>query len=212
MARTLLAVLNESNPNKVSDALHAIKAGDAFALLPSFIAAAVVSDTLVLPTSAKAMSAMSAFATAGGAPGALAFVAGGAPVAGEFSVSASGDIVFAAADAVTAAEVVYFAVQGEVFTETVSVAASAAPFSSGRGGVMLLAASVGVGLSLGAKTPVARGSAPAAGEAALSADGLSVAFNAADVVIGSATLTYAITPGTGGTTGVQQRLLAASNL
>lgn len=212
MARTLLSALNESNPNKVSDALRDVKAGTAFLNAPSFIDSAVSSDTIILADGNKAALGLAAFASAGGATGPLAFVAGGAPVAGEFSVTPAGDLIFAAADAVTRAEVYFIAVQGEVFTESLEVAASSAAFSSGRKGAVLLSATITAGLALGPKTPVARGSAPAAGEAAIAADGLSVAFNVADVVAGSATVTYIVTPGSGGTSSVFSRLTGSTAL
>jgi len=212
MPRTLRSAINESNPNKVADGLREVKAGDAFALLPRFIAGAVVASILALDNTAKAMSGLSAFVTAGGSTGAKTYVAGGAPAAGQFSVTPTGDLIFAAADAVTAAEATYTAIEGAVFTESVAVAASVGAFASGRQGVMLLSATVDVGIVLGAKTPVARGTAPVATEAAINALGTGVAFNAADVVAGRATVTYVITPGSGGTTGVSQRLLSDTNI
>lgn len=212
MPRTLQSAINESNPNKVADGLREVKAGDALALLPRFVTGAVAANILTLASAAKALTGVSAFATVAGSAGAKSFVPGGAPVAGEFSVTPTGNIIFAAADAVTAAEVSYLSIEGEVFTESVAVAASVGAFASGRKGVMLLSATVDTGIILGAKTPAFRAAVPAAGTASINALGTGVTFNAADVVAGRATVTYVITPGSGGTTGVSQRLLGNTNI
>lgn len=206
MARTIKDVLNESNPNKLPSGAQIAQLGSALALEPIFIDSAVSANAIALPNASKAKLGLAAFASAGGATGPLAFVAGGAPVAGEFSVSAAGDLVFAAADAVTRAEVSYLPFEGEIITETVNVAASAAALPSGRKTSLLIAASVVTGIATGAKSVMARGSAPAAGEAAINAAGSSIVFNAADVVAGSALLTYVITPGSGGTSSLASRL------
>jgi hypothetical protein len=206
MARTIKDVLDEANPNKLPSGAQIAKLGSALSLEPAFIDAGVTANAIALPSAAKAALGLAAFASAGGATGPLAYVAGGAPVAGEFSVSASGDIVFAAADAVTRAEVLYLPIEGEVITESVFVAASSAALPSGRKAVLLLSASVVSGIIPGAKTVVARGGAPAAGEAAINAAGTAIAFNAADVVAGSCELTYVVTPGSGGTSSLNSRL------
>ena len=206
MARTIKDVLNESNPNKLPSGAQIAQLGSALALEPIFVDSAVVANTIALPSAAKAKLGLAAFASAGGATGPLAYVAGGAPVAGEFSVSASGDIVFAAADAVTRAEVSYLPFEGELITESVFVAASSAALPSGRKAVLLVSASVISGVIPGAKIVVDRGSAPAAGEVAINAAGSAIAFNAADVVAGQASLTYVITPGSGGTSSLSSRL------
>lgn len=206
MARSILDVLNESNPNKLPSAAQIAKLGSALGLEAAFLDSAVSANAIVLPNAAKALVGIAAFASVAGATGAKTFVSGGAPVAGEFSVSATGDIVFAAADAVTQAEVSYMPIEGEVITESVSVAASSAALPSGRKACLLLSATLDAGIAPGPKTVMARGAAPAAGEAAISASGLAVAFNAADVVAGSCTLTYIVTPGSGGTSSLTSRL------
>jgi len=200
MARSLRTALNESNPNRLPSAGQVAKLGDALALSSAFVAGAVSSDALALPSNAKALSVLGAFATAGGATGWLLPVApGAAPIAGECGVSPSGDILFAAADAVTAAEVTYLVAEGEVFTETLEVVASAAALPQSKQAVVLISAEITSGLSLGAKTSIARASAPAAGEAAISLDGASIAFAAADVLAGQAIVTYVAQPGAGST-------------
>lgn len=197
MTRSLRAALNESNPNKISDGFRVALAGDALALTPAFIASAVTANTIVLAN--KAAFILAAFAVAGGATGALTVVAG-VPAAGQVAVSPAGDIVFAAADGVTSAEVTYAAQDGETFTETVDIVGSAALFLQSKRGVRLVSATVltsNIPAGLGAKTIAARGSAPAAGAAALSTAGTGVAFNAGNVVTGTASVTYIATPGVG---------------
>lgn len=205
MARTIKDVLNESNPNKLPSGAQIAKLGSALSLEPVFLDSAVSSDTIVLSNAAKARIGVAAFASAGGATGALSPVSG-APAAGQFSISPTGDFLFAAADAITQAEVSYLPVEGELITESVNVVGSSAALPSGRKAVLLIAASITVGIATGAKTVVARDSAPAAGEAAINAAGTAIAFNAADVVAGSCELTYIITPGSGGTTSLASRL------
>lgn len=205
MARTIKDVLNESNPNKLPSGAQIAKLGSALALEPIFVDSAVSGDTIVLPNAAKARILIGAFASAGGATGPLT-PTGGTPVAGEVAISPSGDIIFAAADAITQAEVSYIAFEGEVITESVTVVASSAALPSGRKALCLVSASILVGIATGAKTVIARGSAPAAGEASISADGTAVDFNAADVLAGSCSVTYVITPGSGGTSSLTSRL------
>lgn len=206
MARTIKDVLNESNPNKLPSGAQIAKLGSALALEPIFIDSAVTSDTIVLPADAKASLGLTGFASVAGSTGALTFAAGGSPAAGQFSISASGDLVFAAADAVTQAEISYFPFEGEVITETVTVDASSAALPSGRKAICLISASVVLGIAPGAKLVVARDTAPAAGEASINAAGTAVDFNVGDVIAGSALLTYVITPGSGGTTSLASRL------
>ena len=214
MARTLAAVLNESNPNKIADALKDAKAGVALSLIPGFCTGAVAADTLTLPSDLKALAALSVRATAAGTPGVKVLDPAGTPAAGEFGITPTGDILFAAADAVTAAEVVYVAVEGEVITETLAVVASQALLVQGRKGVLLLGATVLVGVTLGPiPTVIARGSAPGPAETCFTNDGMALFFNMADVVAGSVSVTYVLTPGTGGSTSVRGQLLStASNL
>lgn len=210
--RTIQAVLDEANPTRSPEAQHQALLGSALALAPRFVKALVVANVLALPDAAKAARVVRAFATAGGAPGMLAPVTPeGAVAAGQVGVTPTGDILFAAADAVTAAEVVYEPLEeGGVFTDAVDVAASAATLLQGRGAQQLLSVEVTTGVVLGLKTIDARGSAaPAAGEVALTADGLGLVFNVADVIAGKATVRYASTPGQGaGTTPTLAQRLA----
>lgn len=210
MSRTIKDVLDESNPNKLPSGAQIAKLGTALSLLVRFIAASVTANVMALASDAKARFGLFAFATAGGSTGLKTFVPG-APAAGQFSIDAKGDIIFAGADAVTAAEVSYLPMEGEVFTEDLTVTASAAALSSGRGAVLLISAEVLTGIIPGAKTVTTRATAPAAGEASIDTLGTSIAFNAADVVAGTCRVTYIVTPGTGGTTSEAQRLAQQAN-
>lgn len=199
MSRPLIDVLNEGNQNKLGSADQAVQMGNALGLVTRFIKAAVVANAIVLPDGFKAAAVIRAFATAGGTTGMKTPVLPeGAVAATQVGTTPTGDILFAAADAVTFAEVEYAVLEGAgVFEEDIDVAASALVFPQGRGAVALLSAEVTAGLVLGAKVIEARGSAPAAGDAALTADGLGVAFNAADVIAGKAHVKYVATPGVG---------------
>lgn len=208
MSRPLRDVLNESNPNKLPTAAQSLPLGNALALATMFAAGPVVADTLVLPETEKAGQITRAFARAGGSTGYKTVVAPeSTPAAGQCAITPSGDVLFAAADAVTDAEVIYAPVEGAVFEDVVDAAASAATFSQGRRALALLEAEVIAGVIPGAKAPAARGSVPAAGTAALSAAGTGVAFNAADVVAGSVRLRYIAVPGVGA--GPQQSIAQA---
>lgn len=198
MTRNLRAALNESNPNKLPTASQLLPMGNALSLLSLLAVDAVASNVLVLPEEQKAGQVLRAYARTGGAPGYKTVVAPETtPAAGQCAITASGDVAFAAADAVTSAEVIYAPAEGEVFEDTVDVAGSAATLSQSRRALQILSVEVVTGLIPGAKTPVARGSVPAAGEAALNAAGTGVAFNAADVVAGRATIRYRAVPGVG---------------
>src|SRR3990172_7428687 len=105
MARTLRSALNESNPNKIAAVLHASAAGAAFAAIPQFFRGAVVADALVLPEDLRAAAVLAGFRTAGGATGQIIpDIQSAVPAAGEAAPGPTGNILFAAADAVTEAE------------------------------------------------------------------------------------------------------------
>lgn len=193
MSRTLRASLNEANPNLVPTDLQRAKAGDALALIPAFAAGAVASDILVLPENAKAAQVLRCWA-AGPDAYLLPVAQESTPGAGEVAVAPNGDLIFAAADSVTAAEVVYVAMEGEVFEETLPVAASALEFPQGRTASVLLECEVITGVVPGTETVIARAGTPAATEAALTADGSGVAFNVADVIAGTARVKYIAQP------------------
>lgn len=184
MTRSVRTVLNEANPNKVADALRSLPAGSALALLPRTVRGAVVSDLLVLPDDAKAIAIVAAYAVAGGATGAFEPVLG-TPAAGKVAASAGGDVEFAAADAVTQAEVVYLAAEGGVFEDLIAVDAGGTEQGTllqGRRAAVLISAEALAGGAPGVEAVVARGSTPGAGEAAIADNPTKVEFAAADAV------------------------------
>lgn len=213
MSRPLSDALNESNPNKLPNAGHDALLGSALQKNPAqFGTFAVASDIATLPDGAKAAQVLSVFVRAGGATG--YFVAAPeetTPAAGEFAVNAMGDVEFAAADAVTSAEIVWVPCEGDVITETMQVTASAGTFLQSRRARKLLSVTVDVGVSTGAKGINPRGSAAAAGLVAINTAGTGLVFDAADVVDGSATISYIATPsqGTGVADALVDRLSAA---
>lgn len=204
MTRLLRDALDEANPNKIATELQVAKVGSGLALTPRFIDAAVdpANDSIILDERAKAAQVIRAYASApAGVDYLTPVLPEGAVAAGQVVVTPTGDILFAAADNVTQAEVLYVAVEGEVFEDVVVVDAGgtdAGLFAQGRHGVVLLEAEIlaPVGVA-GAAAVQARGTAaPAAGQAALLTDGTGVQFAAADAVT-SARLRYIATPGVG---------------
>jgi hypothetical protein len=200
MARDLEAVLDEANPNKLPTAAQVVRLGSGMGQIVAFREGAVALDVMQLPDTAKCALPLRVFRRTGGATGYCTVVAPETvPAAGQVSVTAVGDLLFAAADAVTAAEAYYEPVEGEFFEDEVTVGAgSIATLAQARRGVLLREAEVLVGVIPGVKLVVGRGTAPAAGQAALSAAGGTVAFNAADAVAGDRVrLRYIATPGVG---------------
>ncbi len=187
---------NKANPNTVPSALQTLKAGSLLTALPTTLRkkAAVTSPyapaaTLVvaLPEDAKANRIFSAYARAGaGTPAALTIVANGAvPVAGQASVAGDGDVLTAAADAWTSIDVVYLPEKYDVQEYTLPVVANVLTLpaqATAPGAVLLVEAEALTGGAVGKKIVNIPGTAPAAGNAALSAALTTVAFNAADAV------------------------------
>lgn len=196
MTRSALAALNEANPNKLPTLLQTLPLGQLANLAAKSIKAAVASNVIVLPNEAKAKWILSAFATAGTVTGFMTSVQSSATLATtQVKVDAKGDIAFFATDAVTAAEVTYIAVEGDVVTETVVVTAGTGVANSLLiDAAQLIAATVTAGTSLGAKTVVARAaSAPSAGNVNLDLDSKVIRFAVADAVT-AATVTYVRRP------------------
>lgn len=205
MSRNLKAALNEANPNKIAAVLNAVRSGAAFGAIPQFFRGTVTADVLALPEELRAAAVLQGFRVAGGATGQIIpEVQGTTPAAGEAAPNPVGNVVFAAADVVTEAEVMYLPFQGEIFEDFVVVAASSATLLGSRRGAVLLSAEVVTGVIPGAKTVDFRGAAIAAGEVGLALSGLTVTFNAADVVAGTARVRYVAQPGVGN--GVQKSL------
>lgn len=198
---TVREALNNANPNSVAHSLQLAGAGEALALLPRTIRAAVAAHKIVLPEKAKASRILSAYGmgTTSGYKTPLAAGSAVAPSTTEVTVNAQGDIVFASADAITSAVVTYLSVEGEVFEETVDVTSNAGQALGSRRVLVLLAATRTVGGSLGVSTIVPRPGTPTAGQAAIAAaDDSKVAFAGADTVT-RATIRYIAVPGIGNT-------------
>lgn len=213
MSRPLADALNESNPNKLPNAGHDAMLGSALGKNPAqFGTFAVASNEAVLPQDYRAAQLLSVFVRAGGATGYFTIVGEEtAPAAGECAVNAEGNVAFNAADAVTSAEICWVPCEGNVITETMQIAASAGTFLQSRRARKLISASVTVGVTPGAKAILPRGSGSVAASVSINAAGDGLTWNAADVVAGSATVTYVATPsqGTGVSSALVDRLAGA---
>lgn len=203
MTRTLRDVLNESNPNKLPNGAHDVLLGDACALLPVFLKAAVdtSNDTIALAEGRKAAQVIRCFVTD---PTALKYLTPAdpetTPAAGSVAVTPTGDIVFAAADNVVGAEVVYIPVEGEIFEDVIQVATSLGAPLQNREGIVLLEAEILTGLEAGGDptpTVIARDSAATSGDVSLSRTGLVVTFHSDDIITGTARIRYIAAPGVG---------------
>lgn len=198
MPRSLRAIFNEGDPNKLGSAAQVARLGTILSGTPQFRRATLTSNAMVLPELAKAAVILSAYATAGGTPGIKTVVPGGAaPAAGQVAIGPTGNVAFFAGEA-TAAEVTYIAEEGPVIEEVVPVVANVGTLLQSRAARILLSAEALTGTSVGAKTVDFRGAAAAAGEAALNAAGTGVVFAVADAVT-SARVRYIATPGVGPT-------------
>lgn len=198
MSRTLQAVLNESNPNKVALAGQQMKMGDALSMgLAVFVTGSVSSNRLVLPEGRKAAAVIACYVRAGGVTGYFTPVAPTAVLATtQVTIYPNGDLEFLGADAVTSVEVVYVPVDGTIYEESVPVAANVGTFLQSKRARTILSVTATAGGSTGAKTLLDRAAAPAAGQASLRLDGTGVTFAGADAVT-QATIRYIATPGVG---------------
>lgn len=193
MPRPTRDALNAALTNNQVDAMRVIRAGDAWNQATLFFRGTTdANDRLVLPEAAKAAAVLQAFVTAGGSEEYKAPVAPDVTlVGGDVKLSPTGDVQFFGGEATSVvAEVVYAPMPGPIFEDLVDVASSSATLLQSRAGLLLLEAEVITGATPGVVTPILRGGTPAGGEAALSNDGLSVVFNAADVVGGTARIKY----------------------
>lgn len=197
MPRTLKTILNESNPSKLGAAGQCAKMGTLLALSPRYVDSAVASHVLTLPEAARAIHILHCYATAGTVTGQMTPIDNdGAPATTEVAVTPTGNIIFQATDAVTAAEVLYLMCEGAIYEETVVVATNVGTLLGSRSGRLLLEATALVGTTTGAETIVARGTTPATTQAALNDAGTGVVFAAADAVT-RATIKYIAAPGIG---------------
>jgi hypothetical protein len=197
MARSLRTILNAANPNNVDSALQAGRVGSVLALSARGVRGAVVANVLVLPENARAAAILEVRAVAGTAVGLFTPLATGAtPVTTEAAINAVGNIVFAAADAVTEAEVVYIAEEGDVTEDVIPVASNSGTLLANRRAKRVLEVTRLVGTDIGVATVVGRGATPADNQAAANAAGTAIVFNAADAVT-SARVKYIAQPGYG---------------
>jgi hypothetical protein len=204
MVDTFKDGLNRGNQNDLGALAQGVHLGNALGQAARTVSVAVASDAATLPDNAKALALIEVFATAGTTPGRKTIVAAEtAPSAGEAAVGPTGDVLFNAADAVTAAVITYTSVEGAVISEQIQVAAAGTgTLLQSRQAQKLLSASLDAGTVAGTKAIIARGdAAPATGQARLNLDGVTVEFLAADVGASpvTATITYLAVPGTGGT-------------
>lgn len=175
MTRPLATVLNESNPNKIPTALQDLGAGNALGLVARSARVVVVPGTGVgaLPEGAKAAAILRCRSTVGTVTGAFTPLAtDAAPATTQVGVNALGNLQFLIADAVSECEVVYFVAEGVIRDETLAVAANIATLPPGVQARQLLTAADGA--TGAAKTVVARGNAPGAGNVSISVDGDSI--------------------------------------
>lgn len=205
MANTLKDVFNRANPMTLPDAARVIKLGKALGVLPAFVKGAVASNIMVLAEGQKAQTGLRAYVTAGTVTGVMTFVTG-TPATTQFTVNKDGNIQFFATDAVTAAEVDYIPIEGDIIEEEVVVSSNVATLQNGRTARLILSATATAGTSTGAKTTAARAATPSAGQVAVGLTG-TIVFASADAVT-RAVVRYIAAP----TTSVTNALVANSDL
>jgi len=208
MSRPLQTALTESNPNKLAAAMHDLDAGQAFKLVTRTERVTVTANVATLSAPAKAI--LACYASAGTAPGFKTPLQTGTPSAGQVAVGPSGTAVFNGTDAITVAEVVYVAVEGEPVTEEIDVTSNVGSGFASKTGALLVAAESLAGTLTGALTIVARGATPTTGQAALGATGTFV-FAGADAVT-RARVTYYPFPDAAAGGSVASRLAASQSL
>lgn len=201
MASTVKAELDRANPVNLADLARLAELGKGLALIPRTFNGTVTANVLTLPTAGKAKQILRCWVTAGGSAGNKAVAAAeSTPGAGSCAVDEDGNVVFAAADAVTAAEVTYVPVEGTLITETIPVTAGGVGtlVASKRGSLLVSATLNAPAVAAGAKIIDARGTASAAGHASLTTAGTGITFNNADAgSVTTATVSYYAVPGVG---------------
>lgn len=198
---TVKELLNQANPNNVSELMQRLPAGNAFAQGPQFARGPVTGNVLVLPESAKARAVTACYVSAGTETGEFSPVAKGTtPATGEVSINSAGNIQFLAADAVSEAEVHYIPVEGAIREVELGVASNVATLPGGTGAVQLLEVESLAGTLTGTLAIAGRAATPTTGQAASDLAGTGVAFAAADAVT-RARIKYVETPGLGNAPG-----------
>lgn len=200
MADSLRVALNRVNPNTLADGLRLLGGLGNFVrqyahhVLVGKIPAATSYDlatvqSIVPDNSAPAVAVLWAFATAGTVSGQLVpttTAAGAAPTTGQVAVTPCGNIGFLATDAITAVDVLYAPLPGEVVELTGVVASNAFAIPTAwknRKVLLCLEAEALAGTSVGKKIVlIPSASAAAAGQARLDLLRQNVKFAPADAV------------------------------
>jgi len=217
LATSFKAQLDAANPQVLADMLRQAKIGTVLRglsvslrfLKPSAILVVPYVNATVqstqLPEGAKCESIITAYARSGaGTLGPLTVSASQTPAAGSVGISASGDLIFNAADAWTSVDVSYEVAKGDVIELTLPVVPAtgvcALPVATGQpaapGAIVLMEAEALTGTSATKKVVVpSAAAAPAAGNAGFNFAKTSVFFAIADGVT-TARVKLAVPPGT----------------
>jgi len=195
MPRSLKDILNTGDQNKLGAVAKIGRVGDLLAMGARRVRGTVTSHVLTLPDYARAEQILSAFAIAGTLTGELTPIRRGTVATTQAAINATGSVVFATADAVTEAEVVYIPTEGDIVEETIIVASDVGALLN-RKSHRLLEVTALEGTPLGAFTVVGRGATPTTTQAALSLGGDTVVFASADTVT-KARVRYIASPGIG---------------
>jgi hypothetical protein len=177
MSRSLKSAANEGDTNKIGSVAKDVGLGSALTLGPMSVRGAVTASKFTLPDNAKASNVVRCFATAGTVTGALTPIISGVVATGQCAIDVLGNVVFFGADAVTAAEILYEPLEGDVITTSTVTDATGLALLGGSGqGRLLLAATI-AGAS---RVVLARAAVPTATDAALTLLGTGIKFNVAD--------------------------------
>lgn len=180
MSRTLKAAFNDANPNILPDLARTVKLGTLLGAASAQCRAVVASHITDLPEGMRVGVLLAAYATVGTLTGAMTVVTGGAPTTGQVSITPTGQVIFATADAVTEAELYFIPASGDIVEELVPLnGAGLGTLGGSRHAKLLISAEVTTGASTGVKTVIARAGSPSAAQAALTANGSGVQFNVA---------------------------------
>lgn len=180
--RTIKQVLNEGTLQRLAPAFSTAKLGTLLGLTALSAVVTVASNIGVLPTTAKARCILRCYSTAGTLTGYLEPTNLATPTTGLVGINQNGDLLFAAADAVTEVEVTYITFEGELVEEVITVASNSGTLNNSRRAAILLSATSLVGTLTGGLTNQARAATPTTGQVALGVTGKTVVFAAADAV------------------------------
>lgn len=190
MSSNLREALNEGNLNRIDAMSQRVALGDCLQCVPRIVMnGTVAANRMVLPDEAKAIAVLKAHNITGSTGMTIEPLMGTTPAAGEIAVAPNGDLEFAAADGVAAADVCYVTPDADVVEwAVVPVVASVATLPQSRRAWILIEVEILTGIDLqvinGASIN-ARAAAPADNTANLGNAGTTVVFNAGDVVAGT---------------------------